>query len=83
MLPWVSLEASPIGSVRPCCLAEDEIADDAGEKFDLNSADLAAVQASQYMQRLRQDFLDGKRPRTCRKCWNEERAGRTSKRMYM
>ena len=82
MLPWVSLEASPIGSVRPCCLAEDEIADDAGEKFDLNSADLAAVQDSGYMQRLRQDFLDGKRPRTCRKCWNEERAGRTSKRMY-
>lgn len=82
VLPWVSLEASPIGSVRPCCLAEDEIADDAGEKFDLNSADLAAVQTSAYMQRLRQDFLDGKRPRTCRKCWNEERAGRTSKRMY-
>lgn len=78
----MSLEASPIGSVRPCCLAEEEIADDAGAKFDLNSADLAAVQSSQYMIQLRQEFLDGKRPRTCRKCWNEERAGRTSKRMY-
>jgi len=82
VLPWVSLEASPIGSVRPCCLAEDEIADDTGTKFDLNSADLAEVQNSQYMIQLRQDFLAGKRPRTCRKCWNEERAGRTSKRMY-
>jgi MoaA/NifB/PqqE/SkfB family radical SAM enzyme len=82
VLPWISLEASPIGSVRPCCLAEDEIADDTGEKFDLNSADLARVQDSEYMRRLRRDFLDGKRPRTCRKCWNEERAGRTSKRMY-
>lgn len=82
VLPWVSLEASPIGSVRPCCLAEDEIADDDGNKFDLNHADLAAVQTSSYMRRLRQEFLDGKRPRTCRKCWNEERAGRTSKRMY-
>lgn len=82
MLPWVSLEASPIGSVRPCCLAEDEIADDTGQKYDLNSADLAAVQDSTYMQQLRKDFLDKKRPRTCRKCWNEERAGRTSKRMY-
>lgn len=82
VLPWVSLEASPIGSVRPCCLAEDEIADDSGEKFDLNSADLAAVQDSKYMRNLRQDFIDGKKPRTCRKCWNEERAGRTSKRMY-
>ena len=25
VLPWVSLEASPIGTVRPCCLADDEI----------------------------------------------------------
>ena len=82
VLPWVSLEASPIGTVRPCCLADEEIADDDGVKFDLNSADLSAVQNSQYMQRLREEFVKGQRPRTCRKCWNEERAGRTSKRMY-
>jgi hypothetical protein len=25
VLPWVSLETSPIGTVRPCCLAEEEI----------------------------------------------------------
>jgi MoaA/NifB/PqqE/SkfB family radical SAM enzyme len=31
---------------------------------------------------LRQAFLDGEQPQTCRKCWNEERAGRTSKRMH-
>jgi len=30
VLPWVSLEASPIGTVRPCCLADDEIVDDSG-----------------------------------------------------
>jgi organic radical activating enzyme len=34
------------------------------------------------MKILRQDFLDGKKPQTCRKCWNEERSGRTSKRMH-
>ena len=34
------------------------------------------------MQRLRQEFLDARQPRTCRKCWNEERSGRTSKRMH-
>ena len=28
VLPWISLEASPIGTVRPCCLADDEILDD-------------------------------------------------------
>jgi pyruvate-formate lyase-activating enzyme len=34
------------------------------------------------MQRLREQFLAGEQPQTCRKCWNEERAGRTSKRMH-
>lgn len=83
VLPWISLETSPVGSIRPCCLAEKEIVDDTGNKFDLATAsDLSAVQNSQYMQQLRQDFLDSKKPPTCRKCWNEERAGRTSKRMH-
>ena len=82
ILPWISLETSPIGSVRPCCLADEEIVDDTGEKFDLGTAVLSEVQDCQYMKKLRQDFLDAKKPRTCRKCWNEERAGRTSKRMH-
>ena len=36
MLPWISIETSPIGSARPCCLAVDEITDESGEKYDLN-----------------------------------------------
>jgi len=82
VLPWVSLEASPIGTVRPCCLAEDEIVDDRGAKFDLQSADLQAVQDSQYMRGIRQAFLNQERPDTCRKCWQEEDSGRVSKRMH-
>jgi MoaA/NifB/PqqE/SkfB family radical SAM enzyme len=82
VLPWVSLEASPIGTVRPCCLADDEIVDDAGEKFSLLTANFQDIQNSAHMRSLRQQFLAGERPQTCRKCWNEERAGRTSKRMH-
>ena len=82
VLPWVSLETSPVGTVRPCCLAEEEIVDDRGAKFDLNTARFAGIQNSAYMQDLRQQFLDAKQPQTCRKCWREERAGRTSKRMH-
>jgi MoaA/NifB/PqqE/SkfB family radical SAM enzyme len=82
VLPWVSLETSPIGTVRPCCLAEDEITNNAGDKFDLNHASFPAIQNSDYMQDLRQQFLDNKQPQTCRKCWKEERSGRTSKRMH-
>ena len=82
VLPWVSLEASPIGTVRPCCLADDEIVDSNSVKFNLKSADFQDIQNSEYMYQLRQAFLAGNRPATCRKCWNEEDAGRTSKRMH-
>ena len=82
VLPWVSLETSPIGTTRPCCLAEDEIKDQDGNKYSLMTTDLNVVHNSEYMRKLRQEFLDGKKPQTCRKCWNEERSGRTSKRMH-
>jgi MoaA/NifB/PqqE/SkfB family radical SAM enzyme len=83
ILPWVSLETSPIGTVRPCCLAEEEIVDINGNKFDLSeSAELADIQDSNYMRKLRKQFLRAEQPETCRKCWAEEDAGRTSKRMH-
>lgn len=82
ILPWVSLEASPIGTVRPCCLADDELTNDAGEKFSLLTANFGDIQNSSSMKKLRKQFLAGEQPQTCRKCWNEERAGRTSKRMH-
>ena len=82
VLPWISLEASPIGTVRPCCLADDEILDNGGHKFELSTADFQDIQNSRYMRVLRQQFLAGEQPQTCRKCWSEERSGRTSKRMH-
>jgi organic radical activating enzyme len=82
VLPWVSLETSPIGTVRPCCLADDELKDNAGEKFRLTQHTFAQIRNSQDMRNLRREFLDGEQPKTCRKCWQEESAGRTSKRMH-
>jgi organic radical activating enzyme len=63
-------------------LAEDELTDNVGDKFDLATAEFAAIQNSDNMRSLRQQFLDGQQPETCRKCWSEESAGRTSKRMH-
>ena len=82
VLPWVSLETSPIGTVRPCCLADDEIVDDFDNKcrFDTHRFDI--IRNTRHMQQLREQFLQGQQPKTCRKCWQEERAGRTSKRMH-
>ena len=82
VLPWISLETSPIGTVRPCCLAEDELVDNAGNKFNLNTAKFVDIQNSHAMRKLRKQFIDKQKPETCRKCWSEEHAGRTSKRMH-
>lgn len=82
VLPWVSLETSPIGTVRPCCLAEYELKDNAGDKFNLATAKFSTIQNCKDMRDLRQQFINGEQPDTCRKCWREERSGRTSKRMH-
>jgi MoaA/NifB/PqqE/SkfB family radical SAM enzyme len=82
VLPWVSLETSPIGTVRPCCLADDEICDNDGNKFKLLNSDFSAIRNSDHMASLRQEFLHGKQPSTCRKCWAVEASGGTSKRMH-
>jgi len=82
VLPWVSLEASPVGTVRPCCLADDEILSDFGNKCRLDTHSFDTIRNTQHMKQLREDFLAGKQPDTCRKCWQEESSGRTSKRMH-
>jgi organic radical activating enzyme len=82
ILPWVSLEASPIGTVRPCCLAMNEVCDDQGKKYKLGEVELDTIRDSSYMKNLRRAFLQGELPTDCDRCWNEEKSGRVSKRMH-
>jgi len=76
MLPWISIEASPMGTARPCCLAREDI-----PGIDLKTNTLEDAYKSPYMQDLRQQFRRGEQPETCRLCWEEEAAGRDSKRI--
>lgn len=82
MLPWMSIEASPMGTARPCCLAREEITDENGSKFSLKDTTLETIYKSEYMQTLRRQFRAGDKPETCRLCWEEEAAGRDSKRIH-
>jgi|TARA_R100001079_G_C4444076_1_gene150338 organic radical activating enzyme len=76
-LPWMHLETTPLGEFRPCCLAEETIPD-----YNISRGDtINNAFNSAYMENLRQQFLDGKQPKTCSKCWSLESAGGTSKRM--
>jgi MoaA/NifB/PqqE/SkfB family radical SAM enzyme len=77
MLPWISIEASPMGTARPCCLAREDIA---GIDLRVNTAEQAYK--SEYMQDLRQRFRRGEKPDSCKLCWDEESAGRARGRAY-
>ena len=76
MLPWISIEASPTGTARPCCLAREEITG-----INLRTHTLEDAYNSEYMQNLRKQFRNGEQPATCKLCWDEESAGRDSKRI--
>jgi hypothetical protein len=82
VLPWISIEASPIGTVRPCCLALTEINDNHGVKFSLGESSLDEIRGSQHMRDMRRAFLDQQEVPDCARCWQEEAAGRTSKRQH-
>lgn len=81
MLPWISIETSPVGTARPCCLAVDEITKVDGTKYTLKENTLEEIYHSAYMQNLRKQFLNGEKPVTCQRCWDEEAAARISKRI--
>jgi len=81
MLPWSSIAANTTGTTRPCCVSEDIIKRPNGTPYNLATDSIMEIYHSEWMQNLRQEFIDGKKPNGCRRCWNEEAVGKTSKRL--
>ena len=76
VLPWTHLEVDVNGSASPCCLYKGEIAN-----YKVYKDNLDIILNSEYMNDLRAQFRRGERPTGCGNCWQEEDAGKTSKRM--
>lgn len=77
-LPWASMEVTPIGTYRPCCLYNESIPDLSVR----NGHSIHDAQHSDYMKTLRRQFLNGEKPKGCNACWQEESIpGRVSKRV--
>ena len=71
------METTPMGEFRPFCLANEPI-----PNLNISKGDtLKDAFESDYMEDLRKQFLQGKQPETCSKCWSLEDSGGTSKRM--
>lgn len=78
ILPWISIETTPLGTTRPCCLYTQEI-----PSVDMTSGTLEDAFNSKTMRDLRRSFRRGEKPAGCERCWMEEDAGKKSKREYM
>lgn len=72
LAPFVQITTHPSGSFSPCPYL--------GGTSWKQSADstLQARWNSEDLELLRQEFLNGKQPSLCQRCWNEERNGKTS-----
>jgi MoaA/NifB/PqqE/SkfB family radical SAM enzyme len=77
LLPWTSMEVTPMGTYRPCCLYNESIPNlSVRDGHSIHDA-----QHSDYMKTLRQQFVNGEKPKGCNACWQEESVlGRLSKR---
>ena len=68
-LPWVGLDISPQGEYKPCCKYSHSLGDN-----------YSSYRASNELNKLKSDFLEGKKPSGCSRCWRDEESGLPSKR---
>ena len=69
-LPWMSLETTALGEYRPCCLAEESITKTDGTMYKVSEGDtMQDAFNSEYMDSLREQFIQGHKPDTCKNCW--------------
>lgn len=92
VLPWIHLATRPNGDMRLCCTAN---ASGAGEDHEVglvktndgqivNFGKINPMQAwnSDYMKDVRTKMIQGRVPRSCKGCFNEESQGVVSKRIW-
>jgi len=79
-MPFVNLEARTDGGIAICCQMDEVMQKDTDNKFCLTEDTLSDGWKSEWLAKLRQDFLDGKKPEACYSCWTAEDAGIDSKR---
>src|SRR5688572_16502380 len=81
IMPWVHLATTPVGELQPCCLWDGRLTDAQSGPLDLATMTLSEAWNSAPLTDLRDAFLRGERPPQCSACWDDEAAGKRSKRL--
>jgi radical SAM protein with 4Fe4S-binding SPASM domain len=74
-MPWMNLEVSSDGKVRPCCVYKFEVG-------NVKALSLNDIFYSSDITALRQELLNGKQSSGCQHCWDTENKGLISNRHY-
>lgn len=77
-LPWINISTDVNGSLRPCCKFAQPNPSNEYQLPNMKEGRLDVLWNDQRFQNLRQAFLDGKQPKECQSCWDEEAAGMPS-----
>ena len=72
---FIGLHIDVAGRIRPCC----KYLGNHGPYFDIKDG-IEKYQLSEWLSNLQKEFLDGKKPAGCMRCWKDEDAGIKSKR---
>jgi MoaA/NifB/PqqE/SkfB family radical SAM enzyme len=89
-LPWIHLGTHPHGGVTPCCISDHTDGKNRARNFinggeyflNLNENTIEDHMNSDYFKGFRLQFLAGEKPAVCKRCFDDEAAGRQSKRLY-
>lgn len=77
-VPWLQIHTEPDGKVMPCCYYSHDHQHKLG---NWNDSKIVDIFHNDKWNKLRKDFLDGKKPDACTRCWKEEDSGIDSMRM--
>ena len=75
-MPWHGLAVAANGNIKPCCQWSDNLGK--VEKVDL----VDVYKTHPKIVQLRQDFIDGKKPSSCKSCWTREQQIGESRRKW-
>ena len=79
--PFINLEVKTNGDIGVCCAMENK-SSLLPVQPNIKTTSIADAVDGEYFKKIRQDFLQGKKPSYCNSCWIKEEAGVTSARQY-
>lgn len=81
-VPFTTFEVITTGHCNICCRRTDTIDKPSGVPYKVQEDSIETIWNSEYMAKLRQQFINNERPSECYQCWDDEEVGARSLRIH-